>query len=84
MLSVYKKYRDLIEEVFCNDQVMVGALDKACNQVINYKSNPNTPCRSPEWVNYKYLIMLMEKNTNIQNFNKLFIFSSWQNTVILC
>lgn len=50
MLHVHKKYKDLIEEVFCNDQMLVGALDKACAQVINYKPNPKTPCRSPEWV----------------------------------
>jgi len=50
MLGVHKKYRDLIKEVFKDDQSFVGALDKACTLVINHKSNPRTPSKSPEMV----------------------------------
>ncbi|XP_059479190.1 cullin-2 [Neocloeon triangulifer] len=48
MLGVHKKYRDLIREVFKDDQNYVGALDKACTLVINHKSNPRSACKSPE------------------------------------
>ena len=37
MLTVHKKYRDLIQEVFQGDQAFVGALDKACTAVINHR-----------------------------------------------
>ncbi|KAL0279377.1 UNVERIFIED_CONTAM: hypothetical protein PYX00_000956 [Menopon gallinae] len=62
MLHVHKKYKDLIEEVFCNDKLLVGALDKACAQVINQKSNPKMPCRSPEWL-AKYCDTLLKKSS---------------------
>lgn len=77
MLSVHKKYKDLIEEVFSNDQVMLDALDKACNQVINHQPNPNTPSRSPEWVsildlyftpNVDSLICNKSTKSNYKNF----------------
>ncbi|XP_065334574.1 cullin-2 [Cloeon dipterum] len=48
MLGVHKKYRDLIREVFRDDQSFVGALDKACTNVINHKATPRSPCKSPE------------------------------------
>ena len=50
MLGVHKKYKALIQEVFSNDQSFMGALDKACSSVINYRPNPKQPCRSPELV----------------------------------
>ena len=47
MLTVHKKYRDLIQEVFQGDQAFVGALDKACTSVINHRE-PKTSSKSPE------------------------------------
>lgn len=37
LLAVYKKYKELIKEVFKSDQNFMGALDKACNSVINHR-----------------------------------------------
>jgi cullin 2 len=50
VLGVHKKYRDLIKEVFKDDQNFVGALDKACTHVINHRVNPRIPSKSPEMV----------------------------------
>lgn len=63
MLKVYKKFRELISDVFNNDQVFTGALDKACSAVINHKtSNTRTPNRSPELL-AKYCDSLLKKST---------------------
>lgn len=48
------KYKALIHEVFASDQSFMGALDKACSSVINYRPNPKQPCRSPELVGYSF------------------------------
>lgn len=37
MLKVHAKYKALIQEVFSGDQSFMGALDKACSSVINYR-----------------------------------------------
>jgi putative heme degradation protein len=52
VLQVHAHYQELIRKVFSNDQQFVGALDKACAHVINYKDNRLTPCRSPELVRF--------------------------------
>lgn len=56
MLDVHKKYKELIQDVFKSDQAFMGALDKACSSVINYKINPKLPCRSPELVTVFMLV----------------------------
>lgn len=48
ILSVHKKHHSLIKEVFKGDQQFIGALDKACASVINYRINTKQPCKSPE------------------------------------
>ncbi|GFO38017.1 cullin-2-like, partial [Plakobranchus ocellatus] len=66
MLKVYHKFRELILDVFSNDQAFTSALDKACSSVINHKSQnsrtPNAPNRSPELL-AKYCDNLLKKST---------------------
>ncbi len=50
MLQIHSKYSELIKDIFQNDQEFLSALDKACSQAINYRSNPKVPCKSPELV----------------------------------
>ena len=46
---MYRKYRQLIQEVFIGDQAFVGALDKACTAVINHRE-PKQQAKAPELV----------------------------------
>lgn len=63
LLAVYKKYKELIKEVFKSDQNFMGALDKACNSVINHRPNDGrSPCRSPELL-AKYCDTLLKKSS---------------------
>lgn len=63
LLAVYKKYRQLIQEVFNGDQNFMGALDKACSSVINHRPNSGkSPCRSPELL-AKYCDTLLKKSS---------------------
>ncbi|XP_030747563.1 cullin-2 [Sitophilus oryzae] len=63
LLTVYKKYKSLIQEVFKSDQNFMGALDKACNSVINHRANDGrAPCRSPELL-AKYCDTLLKKSS---------------------
>jgi len=61
MLTVHKKYRDLIQEVFQGDQAFVGALDKACTAVINHRE-PKTASKSPELL-ARYCDSLLKKSS---------------------
>jgi cullin 2 len=54
MLSVHKKYKELIQDVFNGDQSFIGALDKACASAVNHRPNPKMTCRSPEMVGMIY------------------------------
>jgi Cullin, a subunit of E3 ubiquitin ligase len=54
MLTVHKKYKEVIQEVFHGDQNFIGALDKACSSVVNHRPNPKIACRSPEMVGIVY------------------------------
>ena len=49
ILAVYRKYRQLIQDVFIGDQSFVGALDKACTAVINHRE-PKQQAKAPELV----------------------------------
>lgn len=66
MLKVYHKFKELILDVFGNDQAFTSALDKACSSVINHKpQNSRTshaPNRSPELL-AKYCDGLLKKST---------------------
>ncbi|XP_076439449.1 cullin-2-like [Babylonia areolata] len=64
VLGVHKHFTDLIRKVFNNDQLFVGALDKACAAVINHKTSPKTPCRSPELL-AKYCDILLKKSSKL-------------------
>lgn len=59
-IRVYRKHSDLIASTFNNDQLFVGALDKACSSIINFRLNPQQPCRSPELL-AKYCDNLLRK-----------------------
>lgn len=61
MLRVHQSYFELIQDVFNGDQQFVGALDKACAQVINARPNQKSPCRSPELL-AKYCDSLLKKS----------------------
>lgn len=50
VITIYKKYKEVVNEVFKSDQLFISALDKACTAIINSKLCPKTPCRSPELV----------------------------------
>jgi cullin 2 len=75
VLGVHKKYRDLIKEVFKDDQVYVGALDKACTHVINHRVNPRIPSKSPEMVFAQFKFGLVDYPVLI---------SSWLSIATLC
>nr|XP_023030430.1 cullin-2 [Leptinotarsa decemlineata] len=63
LLAVYKKYKQLIQDVFKSDQNFMGALDKACNSVINHRPNQGrSSCRSPELL-AKYCDTLLKKSS---------------------
>lgn len=56
ILDVHSKYSELIKDVFKADQSFVGALDKACSAVVNYRPVPRQPARAPELVNLFFRI----------------------------
>lgn len=63
LLTVYKKYKQLIQDIFKADQNFMGALDKACSSVINHRPNQGrSPCRSPELL-AKYCDTLLKKSS---------------------
>lgn len=63
LLKVYKHQKQLIEEFFKGDQNFMGALDKACSYVINYRTNDGRGhCRSPELL-AKYCDALLKKSS---------------------
>ncbi|KAL3832004.1 hypothetical protein ACJMK2_023688 [Sinanodonta woodiana] len=62
MLEVHGKYTEMIKSVFQNDQQFVGALDKACAAVINYRPHPKQQCRSPELL-ARYCDNLLKKSS---------------------
>lgn len=54
VISVHKKYKDMIEKIFQNDKNFHNALDKACITIINH--SPHTKnYKSPELVRFKSL-----------------------------
>lgn len=62
ILDVHQKYSDLIRDVFKSDQALIGALDKACSTVVNYKPVRRQPARAPELL-AKYCDSLLKKST---------------------
>lgn len=60
MLEVHKKYTELIQSVFNNDQKFIQALDKACASAINSKIKGE--CKSPELL-AKYNDNLLKKSS---------------------
>lgn len=57
MLNVHSKYSEMIRDVFNSDQSFVGALDKACSAIVNYRPAPKQPVRAPELVSYSKAII---------------------------
>lgn len=62
MLEIHKKYKQIISEVFSNDQLFCSAMDKACATVINARITERAPCRSPELLS-KYCDSLLKKSS---------------------
>ncbi|XP_038219838.1 cullin-2 [Zerene cesonia] len=48
MLSLHSKYKKLFAEVFGGAQAFVGALDKACSEVVNARAEGEACARAPE------------------------------------
>ncbi|XP_032669209.1 cullin-2 isoform X2 [Odontomachus brunneus] len=61
ILDVHSKYTELIKDVFKADQSFVGALDKACSAIVNYRPVPRQPARAPELL-AKYCDSLLKKS----------------------
>ncbi|EZA48756.1 hypothetical protein DMN91_005219 [Ooceraea biroi] len=61
MLNVHSKYSELIKDVFKADQSFMGALDKACSAIVNYRPAPKQPVRAPELL-AKYCDSLLKKS----------------------
>ncbi len=36
IMSIYKKYKEMIEKIFQSDKNFTGALDKACISIVNH------------------------------------------------
>ncbi|RWS10417.1 cullin-2-like protein [Dinothrombium tinctorium] len=66
ILKVHKDNSNLIREVFSNDQLFIGALDKACATVINHRTVSKQPCKSPELL-ARYCDSLLKKSTKGMN-----------------
>ncbi|CAK1546405.1 unnamed protein product [Leptosia nina] len=48
MLSLHNKYKKLFAEVFGGAQAFIGALDKACSEVVNSRAEGESTARAPE------------------------------------
>ncbi|XP_047513558.1 cullin-2 [Pieris napi] len=48
MLSLHSKYKKLFTEVFGGAQPFIGALDKACSEVVNSRAEGESTARAPE------------------------------------
>lgn len=66
IMSIYKKYKEIIEKIFQSDKTFTGALDKACIHIVNY-SPDNKSYKSSELVRLLRLIFLRLKNVNLFN-----------------
>jgi len=65
IISVYRKYKDVVNTVFSSDQLFISALDKACTAIINHRACSKTACRSPELVSIQ--------SRSIHDFYNLFV-----------
>ncbi|XP_072747858.1 cullin-2 [Anoplolepis gracilipes] len=70
MLNVHAKYSELIRDVFKGDQSFVGALDKACSAIVNYRPAPKQPVRAPELL-AKYCDSLLKKSPKAASENEI-------------
>eukprot|EP00795_Rhopilema_esculentum_P014441 gene14441-5499_t len=64
LIEIHKEYSDMIEKTFSNDQSFLGARDKACTKIVNYRISSQKHCRSPEML-AKYCDSLLKKNTKL-------------------
>ena len=62
LLGVYTKYKEMTVSVFSSNQQFCSALDIACAAVVNHRSHPKQPCKSPELL-AKYCDSLLKKST---------------------
>lgn len=49
IMSIYRKYKEMIEKIFQSDKNFTSALDKACISIVNY-SPDNKSYKSSELV----------------------------------
>lgn len=62
LLEIHKKYTEIIETTFNNDQGFLGARDKACTKIVNHRLSQKKQCKSPEML-AKYCDSLLKKST---------------------
>jgi len=60
ILGVHEKYKEMLKGDFQGDLTFYGALDKACNAVINHRA-PRTPSKAPELL-ARYCDTLLKKS----------------------
>jgi len=80
LLEIHKKYTEIIEKTFTNDQQFLGARDKACTKIVNYRIGSKKQCKSPEML-AKYCDSLLKKST--KHLSELEIDARLNNVIII-
>lgn len=62
ILSLHRKYSQMIKETFSGDTAFEKSLDKACAAVVNHRQQGKAPCRSPELL-AKYCDSFLKKSS---------------------
>ncbi|KPM06994.1 cullin-2-like protein [Sarcoptes scabiei] len=62
ILKVYYHFSKIITELFNGDRSFISALDRACTNIINYRENSRSPCKSPEILS-RYCDNLLKKSS---------------------
>ncbi|XP_065220060.1 cullin-2 [Planococcus citri] len=61
IMSIYKKYKQIIEKIFQSDKSFTGALDKACIHIVNY--SPESKSYKSSELLAKYCDQLLKKSS---------------------
>lgn len=83
-MSIYKKYKQIIEKIFQSDKSFTGALDKACIHIVNYSPDSKSYKSSELVSGCLHSHSLHRKCTfNVINYVRSFsLLSSWPNIAI--
>lgn len=66
LLKVHQHFMKLITDVFEKDKQFVQALDEAFTDVVNFRENNKSPCRSPE-VLARFFDSMLKKSSKCHN-----------------